>query len=350
MAGRFRRFVRIGAYRVAVLWPLVTLLAIAAVTLLTGWLVDRALQRLSARHPSETVWAPLRRCRVPIQLVVATGLLLGLGWVVHPGRDLRHVMLLALIASIGWLVVRIDAAVLTAALARYETVVDDPARLQRVRTQLSILRRVLSALIAVVTVAVMLLTFGTMRAIGTSLLASAGIIGIVAGIAAQNTLGNFFAGLQIAFGDTVRIGDTVVVDGQQGIVEEITLVCLVVRLWDDRRLVVPVSYFVARPFENWTRRDPALLASVLLHLDHTVPVPELRMRLREVLAASPHWDGRDSALVVFDSTPSTVLLRATMTAADPAAAFALRCTVREELIAFLRDRHPHALPRVRTGD
>ncbi|MCC9308927.1 mechanosensitive ion channel family protein [Kitasatospora sp. RB6PN24] len=334
----------------AVLWPLVSLLAIAAVTLVVGWLVDRGLQRLSARHPNELLWTPLRRCRVPLQLVVATGLLLGAGSVVHPGRDLGHLVLLALIASVGWLLVRIDAAALTAVLARYEVVAGDPARLQRVRTQLGMLRRVLSALIAVVTIAVMLLTFGAMRAVGTSLLASAGIIGIVAGIAAQNTLGNFFAGLQIAFGDTVRIGDTVVVDGQQGTVEEITLVYLVVRLWDDRRLVVPVSYFVARPFENWTRRDPALLASVLLHVDHTVPVPELRERLREVLTTSPHWDGRDSALVVFDSTPSTVLLRATMTAAGPAEAFALRCTVREELVAFLRDRHPHALPRLRTGD
>ncbi|GAA1968592.1 mechanosensitive ion channel family protein [Kitasatospora viridis] len=332
------------------LWPLFTLLVVLAVTLAVGWAVDLTLRRLSERHPAERVWAPLRRCRVPLQLVVLLGLLMATGPVHRADPDLRHALLLALIAAVGWLVARVAAAALDAALARYESVAEDPARLSRVRTQLGLLRRVLIALVAVVTIAVMLLTFGAMRTVGASLLASAGIIGIVAGIAAQSTLGNFFAGLQIALGDTVRIGDTVVVDGQQGTVEEITLTSLVVRLWDDRRLIVPVSYFVSKPFENWTRRDPGLLASVLLHLDHSVPVPELRARLGQVLAESAHWDGRDWGLVVWDTTPSTLLLRATMTAADPAGCFALRCEVREQLVAWLRDEHPHALPRVRTGD
>ncbi|MFJ6380277.1 mechanosensitive ion channel family protein [Kitasatospora sp. NPDC092039] len=242
------------------------------------------------------------------------------------------------------------AAVLEALLGRYETRVDDPARIQRVRTQISMLRRAVNALIVVVTAAVMLLTFSAMRTIGASLLASAGILGIVAGIAAQSTLGNFFAGLQIAFGDTVRIGDTVVVDGQQGTVEEITLTYLVVRLWDYRRLVVPVSYFVSRPFENWTRRDPGLLAAVLLHLDHTTPVDELRAALRARLDRHPLWDGAEWALQVTDTTPSTIVVRATMTARTPDDAAQLRFDIREQLIAHLRDEHPQALPRLRTTD
>ncbi|MFE9421816.1 mechanosensitive ion channel family protein [Kitasatospora sp. NPDC006697] len=331
------------------LW-LLLLLAALAVTLAVGWAVDLTLRRLSERHPGERVWAPLRRCRLPLQLVLLLGLLMASGPVRRTDHELWHALLLGLIAAVGWLAARVAAAVLEAALARYEAVTGDPARLSRVRTQLGLARRVLTALIAVVTVAVMLLTFGAMRTVGASLLASAGIIGIVAGIAAQSTLGNFFAGLQIALGDTVRIGDTVVVDGQQGMVEEITLTTLVVRLWDDRRLIVPISYFVSKPFENWTRRDPSLLASVLLHLDHSVPVPELRERLRAVLADCPAWDGRDWGLVVLDTTPSTLLLRATMTAAGPDQAFVLRCAVRERLVAYLYERHPGALPRIHTGD
>ncbi|MDH6132616.1 hypothetical protein P3T37_002001 [Kitasatospora sp. MAA4] len=336
------------------LWPLLTVLAVVAVTLAVGWLVDRALQRAGARRPDARVWVLLRRCRVPLQLVVAVGLLMAgrpLSRLFDlPNRDVQHALLLVLIAALGWLAVRITAALLEAVLSRYETAAGDLSRLQRVHTRISLLRRMVSALIAVVTVAVMLLTFAAMRTVGASLLASAGLIGVVAGIAAQSTLGNFFAGLQIAFGDTVRIGDTVVVEGQQGTVEEITLTYLVVRLWDYRRLIVPVSYFVSKPFENWTRKDPGLLAVVLLHLDHTTPMPELRERLSGILLDSAHWDGDEWALRVVDSTPSTVVVRATMTARSPEETFLLRCQVREELLAFLRDEHPGALPRIRIGD
>ncbi|WP_035850242.1 mechanosensitive ion channel family protein [Kitasatospora azatica] len=327
---------------------LLTLLAVAAATLAVGWLVDQALQRAGARHPGSPVWALLRRCRIPLQLVAVAGLLLAAPRLLT--GDVRHSVFLLLIACTGWLIVRITAAVLEAVLARYESTTEDPARLQRVRTQIGMLRRVVGALIAVVTIAVILLTFEAARTIGASLLASAGIIGIVAGVAAQGTLGNFFAGLQIAFSDTVRIGDTVVMEAQQGTVEEITLSYLVVRLWDYRRLIVPVSYFVSKPFENWTRKDPGLLASVLLHLDHSTPVPALRERLRRTLAGSTHWDGAEWALWVVDSTPSTILVRATMTARSPDETFALRCTVREDLIAYLREEHPEALPRIRTNE
>ncbi|WP_327676352.1 mechanosensitive ion channel family protein [Kitasatospora sp. NBC_00458] len=334
--------------------PLITLLAAVVATLVTGWLVDQALQRAAARHPDAPVWPLLRRCRVPLQLVVVSALLLiarPLERILHvPDEAPHHLVLLLLLASLGWLTVRVVAALLEAVLSRYETVADDPARMQRVHTQISVLRRVVSAVIVVVTVAVMLLTFSAMRTVGASLLASAGIIGIVAGIAAQSALGNFFAGLQIAFGDTVRIGDTVVVEGQQGTVEEITLTYLVVRLWDYRRLVVPVSYFVSKPFENWTRRDPGLLASVLLHLDHATPVDLLRTALHDRLAENPLWDGAEWALQVVDTTPSTMLVRATMTARTPDDAAQLRFDVREQLVGYLRDHHPEALPRLRTGE
>ncbi|GAA1198549.1 small-conductance mechanosensitive channel [Kitasatospora gansuensis] len=335
------------------LWPLVSLLAVVLVTLAVGWVADQVLQRVAGRHPEAPVWALLRRCRVPLQLVVCSSLLIGTQPIERlfdlEGDDTHHVLLLALFASIGWLAIRIVAALLEAFFTRYEAVAD-PARVQRVRTQLGLTRRVVSALIAVVTVAVMLLTFQAMRTIGASLLASAGIIGIVAGIAAQSALGNFFAGLQIAFGDTVRIGDTVFVEGQQGTVEEITLSYLVIRLWDYRRLIVPTSYFVSKPFENWTRKDPGLLGSVLLHLDHTTPVGELRTALGDFLPTTPLWDTLEWSLQVTDTTPSTIVIRATMTARTPDDVALLRFAVREHLVAYLRDTHPTALPRVRTGE
>ncbi|RAJ43663.1 small-conductance mechanosensitive channel [Kitasatospora sp. SolWspMP-SS2h] len=334
------------------LWPLASLLTAVLATLFAGWLVDQVLQRLAARRPDAPVWGLLRRCRVPLQLVLLAALLLAarpVHRVLHSDdAAVRHGVLLVLIASLGWLSVRVLAAVLEAFLSRYETVTEDASRVRRVRTQLGLVRRVGSAAVWTVTVGALLLTFDTMRTVGTSLLASAGVIGIIAGIAAQSALGNFFAGLQIAFSDTVRIGDTVVVDGQQGTVEEITLSYLVLRLWDYRRLVVPVSYFVARPYENWTRRDPGLLGWALLHLDHRTPVDELRAELERHLAGSELWDGREWSLTVTDTTPSTIVVRAAMTARDPDTTAALRLAAREHLLAYLRDHHPEALPRVRT--
>ncbi|MEY9874931.1 small-conductance mechanosensitive channel [Streptacidiphilus sp. MAP12-33] len=336
-----------------VIGQLIAVALTIGLTLLVGWLVDKALQRVAARHPETTVWPLLRRCRIPLQLVVCLSLLLVNAPLAQLFKsysdDVRHGLLLALIASIGWLTNRVLAAILSAVFARYREVAEDPSRVQRVRTQVNLLRRATGAIVGLVTVGAMLLTFPAMRTIGTSLLASAGLIGIVAGIAAQNTLGNFFSGLVIAFGDLVRIGDTVVVEGQQGTIEEITLAYLVVRLWDQRRLVVPVSYFVSRPFENWTREDPHTTGSVLLHLDHTTPVPELREQFHRLLLDSKEWDGRDWGLVVFDTTPSTIVVRATMTTRNPDDAFTLKAQTRETLIAWLRDHHPGALPRVRTG-
>ncbi|RKE18637.1 mechanosensitive ion channel family protein [Streptomyces sp. TLI_171] len=333
-------------------WPLVSLLVAILATLLVGWVVDQVLQRIAAAHPDAPVWELLRRCRIPLQLVLLSALLLA----ARPARrifrtddaDLRHGVLLLLIASLGWLTVRVLAAALEAVFSRYQTVTEDASRIQRVRTQLGLVRRGGSAVVAVVTVGALLLTFDAMRTVGASLLASAGIIGIVAGVAAQSALGNFFAGLQIAFSDTVRIGDTVVLEGQQGTVEEITLSYLVLRLWDYRRLVVPVSYFVSKPFENWTRRDPGLLAWVLLHLDHRTPVEALRAELKQFLDSTDLWDGQEWSLTVTDTTPSTIVVRAMMTSHDPDTAAGLKLAAREHLIGFLRDRHPEALPRVRT--
>ncbi|MFI1967715.1 mechanosensitive ion channel protein [Streptomyces cinnamoneus] len=336
-----------------VLRPLAVVGGALLVTLLVGWLADRIVRGIAERRPDDPLWGLLRRCRMPLRLVLCAALLRGGYSSAELGEKHEAVigqgLTLVLIGACAWLAVRLATAVVEAGYARYAAGARDPARMRRVRTQVTLIRRVVTAAVAVVAVAAMLLTFPAMRTVGTSLLASAGLIGIVAGVAAQSTLGNLFAGLQIAFGDMVRIGDTVVVGGEWGTVEEITLTYLVVATWDERRITMPVSYFTSRPFENWSRGNARMTGTVFFHLDHAAPVDLLRERLHQVLKATLEWDGRAWSLVVTDTTPSTIQVRALMTAQNSDDIWALRCVVREELVSWLRREHPYALPRFNTA-
>ncbi|MEV0490352.1 mechanosensitive ion channel family protein [Streptomyces atratus] len=338
-----------------VLRPLVVVGGSVVLTLLVGWGVDVLLRRAGARQPDTPLWGLLRRCRIPLLLVLCTALLRGS--YTHAGLDvvtdhraaIGQVLALVLIGTSAWLVVRIATAVVDSVYARYAANTRDPARVRRVRTQVTLIQRVVTAIVATVAAGAMLLTFPAMRTFGTSMLASAGVLGIVAGIAAQSTLGNLFAGLQIAFGDMVRIGDTVVVDGEWGTIEEITLTFLAVRTWDERRITMPVSYFTSKPFENWSRGGVQMTGSVFFHLDHSAPVAAMREQLRDILGECGAWDGRDWSLAVTDTTPSTMQVRAVVTAKDADDIWTVRCAVREQLIGWLRDHHPYALPRIATA-
>ncbi|MET7294014.1 mechanosensitive ion channel domain-containing protein [Streptomyces griseoloalbus] len=339
-----------------VLRPLIVVGGSVVLTLLLGWATDLLLRKADERHHETPLWGLLRRARVPYQLVLCAALLRG---AYDEARMLRsyedgvgRTLTLVLIGSAAWLVIRIAAAVVETSYTRYASARHqrDPARVRRVRTQVTLIRRVVSAIVGVVAVAAMLLTFPAMRAAGASLLASAGILGIVAGVAAQSTLSNMFAGLQIAFGDMVRIGDTVVVDGEWGTVEEITLTFLTVRTWDERRITMPVSYFTSKPFENWSRGTPQMTGIVFWHLDHSAPLEAMRHKLRDILRECPAWDGRAYNLNVTDSTPSTMEVRALVTAKDADDIWTVRVEVRERMIRWLTDAHPYALPRVNTAD
>ena len=334
--------------------PLIVVGGSVVLTVVIAWATDRLLCQADRRHPETPLWGLLRRGRVPFQLVLCAAFLRGSydaarvldGHEVGIGRTLT----LVLIGAAAWLVVRIAAAVVETSYSRYARTHRDPARVRRVRTQVTLIMRVVSAVVGVVAAAAMLLTFPAMRAAGASLLASAGILGIVAGVAAQSTLGNMFAGLQIAFGDMVRMGDTVVVDGEWGTVEEITLTFLTVRTWDERRITMPVSYFTSKPFENWSRGTPQMTGTVYWHLDHSAPLEPMRERLRDILRQCPAWDGRDYNLTVTDTTPNTMQVRALVTAKDADDIWTVRVTVREGMIRWLADEHPYALPRVNTTD
>ncbi|MEU0663428.1 mechanosensitive ion channel family protein [Streptomyces lavendulocolor] len=338
-----------------VLRPLTVVGGAFVFTLVVGYLADVTLRRADARHHETPLWGLLRRCRLPLQVVLLTALLRGsyrqTKWSVIEDREtgIGQALSLVLIGASAWLVVRIAAAIVESSYARYASSTRDTARVRRVRTQVTLIMRIVTAVVGVVAVAAMLLTFPDFRTIGTSMLASAGIIGIVAGVAAQSTLGNLFAGFQIAFGDMVRIGDTVVVDGEWGVVEEVTLTFLAVRTWDERRITMPVSYFTSKPFENWSRGGAQMTGTVFFHLDHSAPVGLMREKLKDVLADCPAWDGRDWSLAVTDTTPSTIQVRAVVTAKDADDIWTVRCVVREQLIAWLCEKHPYALPRIATS-
>jgi small-conductance mechanosensitive channel len=202
--------------------------------------------------------------------------------------------------------------------------------------------------VVIVGLSIILMTFPAVKHIGMSLLASAGLAGLVVGMAMKSTLSSLIAGIQIAFSQPIRIEDSVVVEGEWGWIEEIGTTHVVVRIWDLRRLVLPLSYFIEHPFQNWTRGSTDLLGSVLLYVDYTIPVQELREELGRILKSTDKWKGGVCVLQVTDVSETSMQLRALMDARDAGSTWDLRCYVREKLIEFLQRRHPHALPKLRT--
>jgi hypothetical protein len=232
-------------------------------------------------------------------------------------------------------------------LRRYSVDVADNRRARRLRTQMILARRIGVALVVVLAVGSAMLTFPAIQALGAGLLASAGVISIVAGLAAQTSLVNVFAGMQLAFTDAIRVDDVVVVQKEWGRIEEITLTYVVVHIWDDRRLILPSTYFTTTPFENWTRRQSEVMGTVEFDLDWRAPVEDMRAELRTVLAGTDLWDERVGILQITDATGGFVRVRILVSAADSAALFDLRCLIREAMVTFLQHNHPEALPQQR---
>lgn len=262
-------------------------------------------------------------------------------------KSINHVFLILVIALVAWLVGALVTFGLGLAMSRYRTDVRDNRVARRVQTQLAIVRRLSIVIVIIIGIASILLTFPGVQALGASLLASAGLVSIVAGLAAQSTLANVFAGVQLAFSDAIRVDDVVVVETQWGKIEEITLTYVVVHIWDDRRMVLPSTYFTTTPFENWTRRSSELLGSVEFDLDWRVSPSEMRAKLDEVLAKTTLWDKRASVLQVTDAVAGFVRIRVLVTAIDAPTLFDLRCYVREQLVEWLHTKDVNALPITR---
>lgn len=260
---------------------------------------------------------------------------------------LDKVYAVAIIAILTWLVLRTVHLTSELYLKRHEVAKRDNLTARQVHTQVRVVRRVISAVILLVAVATALMMFEQIRALGFSLLASAGVVGIVLGLAAQKTIGNFFTGLQIAITLPIRLGDAVVVENEWGWIEEINLTYVVVKIWDWRRLVLPISYFVEKPFQNWTRTSASIIGSVVLYLDYATPVEEIRGELDRVLRETGLWDQNVKVVQVMDTTEKTMAIRILVSAVDSPTAWDLRCLVRERMIAFLQKNYPESLPRLR---
>ncbi|AEV87448.1 mechanosensitive ion channel protein MscS [Actinoplanes sp. SE50] len=266
-----------------------------------------------------------------------------------PGRAaVVHALVIVCIAAFAWLVAALLLVLEDMTLARWRTDVPDNLRRRRIKTQVVMLRRVTVASIVVLTAGVMLMTFPGIRALGASVLASAGLVSVIAALAAQSTLGNVFAGIQLAFSDAIRVDDVVVVESEWGRIEEITLTYIAVQIWDDRRLILPTSYFTTKPFQNWTRSSSAVLGTAEIDVDWSTPVEPLRAELRRVCEGTELWDRRVCVLQVTEATGGTIRLRALVSAADAGALWDLRCLVRERLVGWMWEHQRGALPRTRT--
>jgi len=265
----------------------------------------------------------------------------------HGIDSVRHLNGVLLIASLTWLAVAAVRGVAAGIIARHPSNVTDNLQARRIHTQAHVIARLVSGVLLMAGSAFILMTFPGVRQLGTSLLASAGVVGLVAGIAAKPVFSNLIAGLQIALSQPIRLDDVLVVNGEWGRVEEIAGAYVVLRIWDERRLIVPLQWFIENPFENWTRESARLLGTVMLWVDYTLPLEPLRAEAQRVCNASAEWDRRVCRLQVTDTTERTMQLRVLVSAASSGQAFDLRCAVREALIAFIAREHPAALPRTR---
>jgi small-conductance mechanosensitive channel len=284
-------------------------------------IVFELVGRLRSHKEGKAEWLTvLGRLRAPLRAIfvlAAAGLALGFAplslAVIGPARK---VLLLAWIACVAWLLVNLIYSAEAIVMRRFDVTVSDNLRARRVRTQLQMLRRFSIFLIMLLAVAAMLFSFTAVRAYGTGLFASAGLGALVLATAARSTLANLLAGLQIAVSEPIRIDEVVVVEGEWGKIEEITTTYVQVYIWDQRRLILPLSYFIEKPFQNWTRESAQLLGTAFLYVDYSVPAAAVRARFSEFLKGNPLWDGRVDATQVTDLKEKTIEIRLLMSAAD----------------------------------
>ncbi|MFZ4800832.1 MAG: mechanosensitive ion channel family protein [Chlorobium sp.] len=293
---------------------------------------------------------PLEIMALPFRLLVS---LIGLAICVHylpfsPNtlELFNHGLLVIAIIGISWFLLRSLVVLEQFILQYYSAKAHDNEASRKIATHVSLARKILNALLVLLAIAGVLMTFDTVRQVGLSILASAGIVSVMIGLAAQKSLTTLVSGIQIAITQPISIGDEVVVENEKGKIEEITLTYVVVQLWDQRRMIVPISWFIERPFQNWSRTSPELLGTVFLYIDYAIPPEMLRHELERIVASTPLWDKRVAKMQVTNSTDKSVELRALVSAENSVALWDLRCLVREELIAFLRRNYPGLLPKV----
>lgn len=328
--------------------------SIGAIALLTGVLVIHKLVSLTVRsflkQPSLSR-SVLVATRAPIRIILIGTVLLS--WIRQSSladdtnAQLVHASRLVIICGFGFFFIRLLRVGADSIISRLPLEEADNLRSRRAQTQVSVLRRVGSATIALLTAGVCMWTFPEIRALGTSILASAGLIGVIAGVAARSSIGNLFAGLQIAFAEPIRLDDVVVVEGEYGTIEEITLTYVVVKTWDQRRLIIPSNYFVEHRFENWTKTGSELIGSAFMHLDLEADVEAFRAEARRFVKIRPEWNGEVLAVHVVDADAVSMKVRVIASARDSGETYELRAAVREHMLHWLRENRPQDLARIR---
>ncbi|MBD3748318.1 MAG: mechanosensitive ion channel [Sphingobacteriales bacterium] len=254
---------------------------------------------------------------------------------------------IALIISLAYIMINLIKVGQDFVISTYNLQKENNLKERKIRTQLQFLRKLFALIIVVLAVSAILFSFEGMRRIGAGLLTGVGVSGIIIGFAAQKSLANLLAGFQIAFTQPLRIDDVLVVEGEWGKVEEITLTYVVVHIWDERRLILPINYFIEKPFQNWTRISAQLLGTVFIYTDYTLPLDELRKEFDRLLGQHKLWDKRVKVIQVTDSKETVMEIRALMSAGNSSDAFDLRCDIREGLITFIQQNYPHCLPKIR---
>lgn len=319
--------------------------------LIAHWLTMRIAGHAQRRSTAKTDGLVLARVRRPLRAVFVAVSVAFVARILPMDDDIEELwkQLLGFLvpALLGWLAVAALRAFQDVIEIRSDITVEDNLRARRKRTRAAILGRIGTFFIIFISVCLMLLSVPGIRSIGVTLMASAGIAGLVVGAAAQPALKNLIAGVQMAFTEPIRLDDVLIVDGEWGRVEQINLTFVVIKIWDERRLVVPVSKFLEQSFQNWTRETSQLMGSVFWYVDPSTDVPRLREKLAEVVKANPRWDGRFFNLQVTDMKADAVELRALMTAKNASVAFDLRCDVREAMLAYITAEMPEAMPRGR---
>jgi small-conductance mechanosensitive channel len=332
-------------------WPVFVSLAAPLAALLLHMLVFIVLRGMASRTTNVVDDLVVKHWNAPTRLfVVFAASFLSFAHPAVPASARAfayHGLTLGVIFCVAWLLSRTVRIAHESVLARHDVTVADNLAARKVHTQLGVIVRMLNVVIGILGFGAMLMTFDGIRQLGTAVLASAGIAGVVVGFAAKKSLATLVAGLQIALTQPIRLDDVVIVEGEWGRIEEITLTYVVVRIWDLRRLVLPVTYFIERPFQNWTRVTADILGPVFIHADYNVPIGELRKELQRIVEKSDKWDRKVCGLVVTNATDRTLELRALVSAADASKAWDLRCEVREGLVKFLQENHPESLPKVR---
>lgn len=333
-------------------WLIGIVILVAAVlfALVAFQIARAALRRLPAAH-YPILRALLRRASALFRfasVLLATAFVAPvLPFGTNVTETLHRILIASFVILAGWIAIVASNLAADRYMNRFQIDTDDNLLARKAVTQMRVLKRTVSIVIGFITLGFALMTFDAVREYGVSIFASAGVAGIALGLAAKPLLGNLIAGVQIAITQPIRIEDVVIVNGEFGWIEEFTSTYVVIRLWDWRRMVVPLGYFLENPFQNWTRTSAALIGSVYFHLDHRTPIGPLRTKLEEIVKASPLWDGKVVNLQVTDTTERTIEIRALATAHNGSKTWDLRCEIREKMLAFLQAEYPQALPRLR---